>query len=52
LPEDILEDLLGDVVSDGLGRCLAATLGSHADLEALRAIALKTACTSTLVAWP
>jgi hypothetical protein len=40
LPEDVLEDLLGDVVSDGLGRCLASTLGSDADLEALRVIAL------------
>lgn len=40
LPEDVLEDLLGDVVADGLGRCLASTLGSHADLEALRTISL------------
>jgi hypothetical protein len=40
LPEEVLEDVLSDVVTEGLGRCLASTCAGEADREALRATAL------------
>lgn len=42
--KDVLEDLLGDTLTEGFGRCLASTCVSESDREGLRTAALDDGC--------
>lgn len=43
-PQDVLEDMLGDTLTEGFGRCLASTCIREGDREGLRLAALDEGC--------